>query len=148
MNHLVGAWWLLPGILDGKQNLKEMDLKVKMLVVSMCRNWKAAWEILFKFFCHITNTSLCLFLTWQDMVEGFMFSSSINIWDFRENERVKIGIGWCRNPSFVSIYCSCGVENFLVVLIEIMHKAFEEWKLFCPTPKARYCKSTIGNEVF
>jgi hypothetical protein len=60
------------------------------------------------------------------MVKGFMFGSSINVWDFCENEQVKIGIGTCKNSSLVLIYGSCGVENCLVVSIEIVHEAFEE----------------------
>lgn len=30
-------------------------------------------------FFHMTNISLCLLLTWQDMAKGFMFNNSINI---------------------------------------------------------------------
>jgi hypothetical protein len=54
----------------------------------------------------------------------------------------------CRDPSLVLIYCLCGVENYLVVSIEVVHEAFEEWKLVCPTPITRYCRLTIRMEVF
>ncbi len=35
-----------------------------------------------------------------------------------------------------------------MVSIETVHEAFEEQKLFCPTSIARYCRSTVGMEVF
>jgi len=82
------------------------------------------------------------------MTKGFMFGSFVNIWDFHENEQMKIGIRTCKNPSLVSIYGQCGSENCMVVLIEILHKAFEKWKLFCPTSIAKYCGSTVGMEDF
>jgi hypothetical protein len=50
----------------------------------------------------------------------------------------------CANPSLVSIYGSCGVENCLVVSIETMHEAFKEWKLVCPTPITNYCLMAYG----
>jgi len=55
------------------------------------------------------------------MDEGFMFGSFINIWDVDENERVKIDIRMCRDPSIVPIYGPCGVENCIVVLIEFVN---------------------------
>jgi hypothetical protein len=110
--------------------LEEMDLKLKILMVAMCRNQKVAKEILFEIFFHIVNISLGLLLTWQDMAKGFMFGSFVNIWDFCENEWVKIGIRTCRNPSFVLIYGLCGMENCMVVSIEIMHEAFKERSYF------------------
>jgi len=36
-----------------------------------------------------------------------MFSSFINIWDVHENEKVKIGIGTCRDLLVVPIYGPC-----------------------------------------
>jgi hypothetical protein len=54
------------------------------------------------------------------MDEGFIFGSFINIWDVDENERVRIGIGTCRNPSVVLIYGPYGVENCIMVLIEVV----------------------------
>jgi hypothetical protein len=46
------------------------------------------------------------------MVERFMFGSSISMWDFHENEQVKIGIRTCRDSSFVPICGPWGVEIF------------------------------------
>ncbi len=60
---------------------------------------------------------------------------------------MKIGIGMCRDPSFVLIYGQFGVENCMVVLIETVHEAFKERKLFCPAPTTKYCRSTIRMEV-
>ncbi len=77
-----------------------------------------------------------------------MFGNFISMWDFRENEQVKIGIGTCKDSSLVLIYGSCGVEDCLVVSIEIVHEAFEEQKLFCPTPTTKYYRSMVGMEVF
>jgi hypothetical protein len=54
----------------------------------------------------------------------------------------------CKNPSLFWIYGLFGVENCMVVPIETMHEAFEKSKLFCPTSIAKYCRSTIGMEVF
>jgi hypothetical protein len=59
------------------------------------------------------------------MDEGFIFGSSINIWDVDENEKVKIVIGTCRNPLVVIIFGCCGVENCIVVLIEVMNEDCE-----------------------
>jgi len=61
---------------------------------------------------------------------------------------VKIGIGMCRDPSLVLIYGQFGMENCMMVLIETVHEAFKERKLFCPTPTTKYSKSTIRMEVF
>jgi hypothetical protein len=60
------------------------------------------------------------------MDEGFIFGSSISIWDVDENERVKIGIGFCRDSSIVPIYEPCGVENCIVVLMESMNEDCEQ----------------------
>jgi hypothetical protein len=46
---------------------------------------------------------------------------------------VKIGVGTCIDPSFILIYATLGVEIYIVVLIEVMFKAFEECKLFIPS---------------
>jgi len=36
----------------------------------------------------------------------------------------------------------------MVVSFETVHEVFEEQKLFCPTPKTKYCKLVVGMEVF
>ncbi len=61
---------------------------------------------------------------------------------------VRIGIGTCRIPSIVLICGPCGVENYMVVLIEIMNEDYEQWKLFCLVPSVRYYGSIMGIEVF
>lgn len=35
-----------------------------------------------------------------------------------------------------------------MVLIETMHEDYEQWKLFCPIPTAKYYESTLRMEVF
>jgi len=60
------------------------------------------------------------------MDEGFIFGSSVSIWDTNENERVRINIGTCRDSSIVSIYEPCGVENCIVVLIEAVNEVYEQ----------------------
>jgi hypothetical protein len=82
------------------------------------------------------------------MDQGFMFSSSINIWDVHENEKVKTGIGTCRDLLIIPIYGPCGVENCIVVLIESMNEDCGKWKLFFPVLSARYYRSIVGMEVF
>jgi hypothetical protein len=59
------------------------------------------------------------------MDEGFMFGSFVNIWDVDENERVKIGIGMCRDSLVVPIYGPCGVENCIMVLVELVNDDYE-----------------------
>ncbi len=46
---------------------------------------------------------------------------------------MKIGIGTCIGPSLILIYAILGVEIYIVILIEVMFKAFEECKLFIPS---------------
>jgi hypothetical protein len=55
-----------------------------------------------------------------------MFDSSISIWDIHKNERVKIGVKTCRDPSILRIYGPCGVENCIMVLIETIHEDCEQ----------------------
>jgi hypothetical protein len=62
----------------------------------------------------------------QDMANGIIFGNIVDIWDLCESERVKIGIGTCRDPSFVLIYVVSRVETCIIVLIVIVFKAFEE----------------------
>ncbi len=54
-----------------------------------------------------------------------MFGSFICIWDVDKNERVKIGIGMCKDLLIVPIYGPCGVENYIVVLIEFVNDDYE-----------------------
>jgi hypothetical protein len=68
--------------------------------------------------------------------------------DIDKNERVKIGIGTCRNLSIILIYGPCGMENYIVVLIKAVNEAYEQRKLFCPIPSVRYCGSMVGMEIF
>ncbi len=77
-----------------------------------------------------------------------MFSSFVSIWDSHKNERVRIGVKTCRELSIVFIYGPCGVENCIVVLIEIVHEDCEQWKLFYIVPIVRYYGSMIEMEVF
>jgi hypothetical protein len=79
---------------------------------------------------------------------GFIFGSSVSIWDMDENEKVKIGIKMCRDLSIVPIYGPCGMENCIMVLIKFVNEECEQWKLFCLVPSARYCGSAVGIEVF
>jgi peptidyl-tRNA hydrolase len=60
------------------------------------------------------------------MANGIIFGNIVDIWDSCKNERVKIGIGTCRDPSFVMIYVVSSVETCIMVLIVIVFKAFEE----------------------
>jgi hypothetical protein len=56
------------------------------------------------------------------MDEGFIFGSSINIWDVDNNETMRISIRMCRNLLVIPIYGPCRVENYIVVLIEAMNE--------------------------
>jgi hypothetical protein len=82
------------------------------------------------------------------MDEGFIFGSSINIWDANENEKVKINIKMCTNLLVVHIYGPYGVENYIMVLMESMNEDCEQRKLFCPIPSVRYYTSAVGIEDF
>ncbi len=59
------------------------------------------------------------------MDEGFIFGSSVSIWDTDENERVRINIGTCTNLSIILIYGPYGVKNCIVVLIEVVNEDCE-----------------------
>jgi hypothetical protein len=45
------------------------------------------------------------------MDEGFIFGSCVSIWDTDENEKVRIGIGMCKDSLIVPIYGPHGMEN-------------------------------------
>jgi hypothetical protein len=60
------------------------------------------------------------------MANEIIFGNIVDIWDSCKSERVKIGFGICRNPSFVLIYVVSRVEMCIVVLIVVVFKAFEE----------------------
>jgi hypothetical protein len=77
-----------------------------------------------------------------------MFGNFVSIWDTHENERVKIGIKTCRDLSIVPIHGPCGMENCIIVLIEIVNENCEQRKLLYPIPSARYFGSIIRMEVF
>jgi hypothetical protein len=38
------------------------------------------------------------------MANGIIFGNSVGIWGFRESERVKIGIGICKDPFLILIH--------------------------------------------
>ncbi len=61
---------------------------------------------------------------------------------------MKIGIRTWRDLSIVPIHGPCGVDNCIIVLIEIVNENCEQWKLLYPIPSARYFRSIIGMEVF
>ncbi len=61
---------------------------------------------------------------------------------------MKIGIETWRDLSIVPIHGPCGVENFIMVLIEIVNEDCEQWKLLYPILSVRYFRSIIGMEVF
>jgi hypothetical protein len=82
------------------------------------------------------------------MDEGFIFGSFISIWDIGKDERVRIGIGTCKDLLIVPIYGPCGMENCIVVIIEVVNEDCEQWKLFCPIPSVRYYKLEVEIEVF
>jgi len=82
------------------------------------------------------------------MDEGFIFGSFVSIWDMNKNETMRIGIGMCRGLLVVPIYGPCGMENYIVVLIEVVNEDSEQWKLFCLVPSVTYCRSTVGIEAF
>jgi hypothetical protein len=61
---------------------------------------------------------------------------------------VTIGNGSCRNPSLVPIYATSGADTCVMLLIEIMFKAFEGHKLFILTPIARYSGQLLEWKYF
>jgi hypothetical protein len=82
------------------------------------------------------------------MDEKHIFGSYVIIWDTDDNEKVKIGIGICRNLSDVLIYEPCGMENCIVVLIEAMNEDCEQQKLLYLVSSVRYYESAMGVKVF
>lgn len=61
------------------------------------------------------------------MDKGFIFGSFVNIWDINKNERVNIGIITCKDPLVVLVYGPYGVENCIMVLIEVVNEDYE-WR--------------------
>ncbi len=61
---------------------------------------------------------------------------------------MKIGIKMCKDSSIVPIDGPYGLEKCIVVLIEVVNDDCEQWKLLCPIPNVKYCRSTVGIEVF
>jgi hypothetical protein len=64
------------------------------------------------------------------MDEGFIFSSSISIWNMDENETVRIGIGMSRNLSIVPIDGPSKMENYIMVLIEVVYEVVSSGSYF------------------
>jgi hypothetical protein len=75
-------------------------------------------------------------------------SIPIWIWDLCEIEKVKIGFGTCRHPSFIVIYATLREKTYIMVLIEGVFDAFEECKVFILMPIAKYLGSDVGMKVF
>jgi hypothetical protein len=50
----------------------------------------------------------------------------------------------CRDLSIVFIYGPCGVDNRIVVLIEVVNEDFEQHKLFYLIPRVKYYGSAMG----
>ncbi len=82
------------------------------------------------------------------MANEIIFGSSAGIWDSREIEKVMIGSGTYKDPSPILIYVTLGIETCIVVLIETIFEAFEECKLFIPTPVAIYVESIVGMDLY
>jgi hypothetical protein len=59
------------------------------------------------------------------MEKGFIFGSFVNILDANKNERVNIGIITCKDLLLVLVHGSYGVENSIVVLIEVVNEDYE-----------------------
>jgi hypothetical protein len=78
------------------------------------------------------------------MDEGFIFGNYVSMWDVDKNERVNINIIMCRDLSIVFIYGPCGVDNRIVVLIEVVNEDFEQHKLFYLIPRVKYYGSAMG----
>jgi hypothetical protein len=64
------------------------------------------------------------------MDEALIFGSFVSLWDTDENERVRIGIGTCRDLSMFFIYGFSGLGKCTTILIEAVNEDYEQWKLF------------------
>jgi len=82
------------------------------------------------------------------MIVNMHVGDTISIWDLSKDGKVRIRVGQCKDPLLVSIYGTNGMEYCIVVTIVSMVKAFEEQRLFFPTPVTRYCGSSMGNDCF
>ncbi len=82
------------------------------------------------------------------MVTLIIFGEIVVIWDSNEDGKIQIGIGKCKDPSLGSIYDVGGVENYIVIYIIFVFEHFEQQKLLCLTPVAKYCSSLVGNDCF
>jgi hypothetical protein len=59
------------------------------------------------------------------MPGGFKFSDNVGIWDLCEDEKIKIEIKTCRDPSLVLIYGLFRDKNYIVVLFVVMFECFK-----------------------
>ncbi len=55
---------------------------------------------------------------------------------------------YCRNPLIVPIYGPYGMDNCIMVSIEVMNEDYEQHNLFFLVPSVRSCRSTVGIMVF
>ncbi len=44
---------------------------------------------------------MCCLMFSQDMANVIIFGNNVGIWDSRDNEKVKIGFGTCKDPSLI-----------------------------------------------
>jgi hypothetical protein len=58
------------------------------------------------------------------MANGFKFGDNVGIWDSCEDEKIKIGIKICRDPSLILIYGLSKEENCIMVLFVAMFECF------------------------
>ncbi len=75
-----------------------------------------------------------------------IFNSNLDL-GFVRVEKVNIGFGTCKDPSFIPIYVASKGQTYIMVLIEGVFDAFEECKLFILMLIARYLGLVVGMEI-
>lgn len=62
-----------------------------------------------------------------------LYLGSVGIWDSWESERVRIGIGICKDPFLILIHVASGVETYIMVLIEVVFEALKSVSFYLDT---------------
>jgi hypothetical protein len=130
-------------IWSGEFDLKDNPTPFLIEMLKWFSHKFGAWPMLMNLI-----SILCSFRYSHNMANEIIFGSSAGIWDSREIEKVMIGSGTYKDPSPILIYVTLGIETCIVVLIETIFEAFEECKLFIPTPVAIYVESIVGMDLY
>jgi hypothetical protein len=68
-------------------------------------------------------------------METLSFGDPVDLWESQDDHgRSHIGYGICLNPSILFIYGAQGLEECIIVSLEIVFLLYQEWTFFSLTP--------------